>query len=345
MFRVGLNPYGLAYTLGMQGAGTPRANPHPLGMAGFVAAAREVGARCIELDGRWLAAMSDEDLRRVRDDLAGEVVICSYWLAQQEGETLAAAIRQTAAIGAGMIRLHLTPVLEGARARWGAKWGEMVAHGRATLTREAARAADAGLGLAIEDHQDLGSEELVEISEEAGENVGVIFDTGNPFAVGEDPVAFARRASHRIRHVHLKDYVAQPTDEGYRLVRCAIGDGCVPFQEIAAVLESHTPPLTASIEPGALEARHIRLFTDEWWNGYPPRDARELGVALGRLRQNRLSEDADFRTPWERGAPGEEIVAYETAQVRRSVENLRAMGLMPRPDAVKQDTDTTDEHG
>jgi hypothetical protein len=110
------------------------------------------------------------------------------------------------------------------------------------------------------------------------------------------------------------------------------------------VLQSHTPPLTASIEPGALEARHIRLFTAEWWNGYPPRDARELGVALGRLRQNRLSGDADFRTPWERSAPGEEIVAYETAQVRRSVENLRAMGFMPSADAVKADTDKTDEH-
>jgi sugar phosphate isomerase/epimerase len=343
MFRVGLNPYGLAYTLGMQGAGTPRANGNPIGMTGFVAAARGIGAQCIELDGRWLAAMPDEELARVREDLAGVSVICSYWLAQREGETLAEPIRQTAAIGAGLLRLHLTPVLEGARARWGARWGEMVAHGRATLRREAARAADAGLALAIEDHQDLGSEELVGISEEAGENVGVIFDTGNPFAVGEDPVAFARRAGHRIRHVHLKDYVAQPTDEGYRLVRCAIGDGCVPFQEIAEVLQSHAPPLTASIEPGALESRHIRLFTAEWWNGYPPRDAHELGVALGRLRQHRLSEDADVRTPWERGAPGEDIVAYEMAQMRRSVENLQAMGFMPAPGT--QDTDKTDGHG
>ena len=44
------------------------------------------------------------------------------------------------------------------------------------------------------------------MAEAAGANVGVVFDTGNPFAVGEDPVAFARRAAHRIRHVHLKDY-------------------------------------------------------------------------------------------------------------------------------------------
>jgi 3-oxoisoapionate decarboxylase len=326
MLRVGLNPYGLAYTLGMQGAGTSRANDRPIDMAGFVRIAREFGARCIELDGRWLTSMSDEALARVRDDLAGDTVICSYWLAQQAGETLADAVRCTAAIGAGMIRLHLTPVLEGARASWGPRWGEMVAHGRATLRREAVRAADAGLAMAIEDHQDLGSEELVEISAEAGDHVGVVFDTGNAFAVGEDPLEFARRAGSRIRHVHLKDYAAQATDEGYRLVRCAIGDGCVPFAEIAAFFQAGA--LTASIEPGALESRHIKVFTADWWTGYPPRAARELGVALGRLRRNRLEEGADVRTPWERGAPREEVMSYEMGQVRRSVENLRAMGLM-----------------
>jgi sugar phosphate isomerase/epimerase len=328
MFRVGLNPYGLAYTLGMQGAGTARVNDRPMGMAGFIAIARELGARCIELDGRWLTAMSADELARVRDDLDGETVICSYWLAQREGETLADPIRCTAAIGAGLIRLHLTPVLEGGRAALGSRWLEMVAHGRSTLRREALRARDAGLDLAVEDHQDFGSEELVDMSEEAGDNVGVVFDTGNPFSVGEDPVEFARRAAPRIRHVHLKDYAAQATDDGYRLVRCAVGDGCVPFREIAGVLEAHTSSLTASIEPGALESRHIRLFTADWWTGYPPRSARELGTALGRLRRNRLDESADVRTPWERGAPRDEVVAYELGQVRRSVENVRAMGFM-----------------
>ena len=32
-----------------------------------------------------------------------------------------------------------------------------------------------------------------------------------------------------VRYLHLKDYRVQFTDEGYRLVRCAIGDGAVPF--------------------------------------------------------------------------------------------------------------------
>jgi sugar phosphate isomerase/epimerase len=325
---LGLNPYGLAYTVGLQAIGTRRANLRPIGIDGFIALVRERNLPVIELDWRWLTPLSDGELSRIRDRVDGLSVIYSYWLAQEEGETLDDAVHRASAVGARILRLHLTPVLEGARAAWGSRWDQMVAHARATLRRDVPRALQAGLIVGIENHQDLGSGELVDLAEELGERVGIVLDTGNPFAVAEDPVAFARRAAHRICHVHLKDYVAQFTDEGYRLVRCAIGDGCVPLREIAAVLATHGSMLTASIEPGALECRHIRLFTPDWWSGYPARDASELGTLLGRLQRNRLDERTDCRTPWERGATGREIIAYEIGQMRRSIENLEALGWM-----------------
>jgi 3-oxoisoapionate decarboxylase len=328
MFRIGLNPYGLAYTVGLHADGTPRVNPNAIGLSGFVDLARQVGAQCIELDWRWLTPLDDADLGRLRGQLAGMMPICSFWLSQEPGETLTQATRCATAIGSPLVRLHLTPVLEGRRADWGARWPEMVEHARATLRREARRAADVGLTLAIEDHQDLGSEELLDLAEDAGPNVGVTFDTGNAFAVGEDPVAFARRAAARIRHLHLKDYRAQFTRHGFRLVRCAVGDGCVPFEEIAAVLAAHAPSLTASLELGALDARHIRLFEPEWWRGYAPREARELATALGRLHNHRIADDADHSTPWERRETGAVTVDYEMNQLRRSLDYFRALGWM-----------------
>ncbi|MEO7275701.1 MAG: TIM barrel protein, partial [Vicinamibacterales bacterium] len=245
-------------------------------------------------------------------------------LLHQLGERLDHALRYTAVIGASLLRLHLTPVLEGARARHGAQWTTMLDHARRVLTEAARQGATRGVALAIENHQDLTSEELLAMATEAGDNVGVVMDTGNPFAVGEDPVAFARRAASRIRHVHLKDYRAQFTPQGYRLVRCAIGDGCVPLAEIGAALPTG---LTASLEPGALEARHIRLFEASWWDGYAPREARELATALGRLQHRRLGDDEDTRTPWEAGADGAALMQYELEQVERSMRNVQAMGL------------------
>jgi len=328
MLQVGLNPYGLAYTVGLQGLGTPRVNPQPIGLDGFIGVAREIDARCIELDWRWLFPMRDEELRALGDRLSDLPRICSYWLQQQPDDTLAEAIRVASGVGARTLRMHLTPVLEGGRAALGVRWREMIDHARTVLRREAPRAAAAGLTVAIENHQDLTSGELLALSQEAGENVGITLDTGNPFSVGEDPIGFMKRAGHRIRHLHLKDYVAQFTPEGYRLIRCATGDGCVPFAEIGAQFPADAT-LTASIEIAALDARHIRVFTEEWWAGYPARTAAsELARAVQRLKRARLDDNADYRTPWEKGEAPEAIAAYERMQLDKSVANLKALGWM-----------------
>jgi 3-oxoisoapionate decarboxylase len=324
-FRVGLNPYGFTHAVGLQAFGTPRANSAGSGLQGFIRIARDIDAQCLEFDGRWLEPLGHDELAVLASELPNVPRLCSYWLQHVPGETLDEAIRATRGIGGTTIRMHLTPVLEGARAKQGPKWRQMLDHARTTLNRESPKAADAGLSVAIENHQDLGSEELLAFAEEAGSNVGIALDTGNPFAVAEDPVAFARRVSPRIQHVHLKDYVSQFTSEGFRLIRCPIGDGCVPLQEIAAVLAEN---VTASIEVGALDVRHVRVFVPDWWEGYPSRPATELRAALERLKTKRLDDNADYRTPWEKQEPTPAIVEYEMAQLRKSVENLKALGWM-----------------
>jgi len=332
MFQIGLNPYGFSHTVGLQAFGTPRANRDGTGLAGFIRIATDIGARCFEFDGRWLAPLTGDELARLADELPDVPRLCSYWLQHVPGETLDEPIRAARALRASTIRMHLTPILEGARAKQGSKWQQMLKHARETFIREARKAADAGLEVAIENHQDLGSDELMAFAEEAGPNVGIAMDTGNAFAVAEDPVAFARRVAPRIKHVHLKDYVSQFTPEGFRLIRCAIGDGCVPLREIAEVfgLRTRESPsvLTASIEVGALEARHIRVFAPDWWDGYPTRPVGELRIALDRLKTKRLDDNADYRTPWELNQSTAAVVDYELEQLRKSVANLKSLGWM-----------------
>src|SRR5204862_76996 len=144
----------------------------------------------------------------------------------------------------------------------------------------------------IENHQDFTSRELVGFCEEFGEAVRIVYDTGNSFPVAEAPLDFTRVIAPYVRHVHLKDYRAQWTDEGIRLVRCAIGDGAVPFQELFEILAEHNSTLTAVLEPGALEARHVRFFTKHWWQGYPPMQAEDFAACLLAARAKRLPDDA-----------------------------------------------------
>ncbi len=326
-FRTGLNPYGLTYHLGLQGRDTARANPKGAGLEGFIAIATELKAKVLEIFDPWLAAMTDDQLKALKDRLAalGMTPVISAGLNMMG--PVESALRSAAALDAKVIRLGLSPVLEGSRSAWGAKWFELDASIRAGLATYAPMAHDQGRVLAIENHQDFTSAELVAFCQTCGPGLGICFDTGNTFPVGEAPMDFARRIAAHVAHVHLKDYRVQFTDEGYKLVRCAIGDGAVPIKDIAALLSERHPAMNAVLEPGALEARHIRFLNPDWWRGYAPMQAKDFAAALAAARKNRLPDDADTRTPWERGAD-HELPEYELAMIRRSAANMRGVGLM-----------------
>ena len=183
------------------------------------------------------------------------------------------ALRSARILDAKVIRHGLTKVLCGDRHALGDKWKELVAEVRAALADRGPRAADEGRVLAIENHQDFGSDELAEFCETT-RGLGICLDTGNTFPVAEAPLDFVARVAPHVRHVHLKDYRVQFTDEGYRLVRCAIGDGAVPIAAMLDILAGQGRKLNAVLEPGALEARHVRLLRPEWWSFYAPKSRR-----------------------------------------------------------------------
>ncbi len=322
--RTGLNPYGLAYHLGLQDRDGDRANPEGGGLEAFIGIGVELGARVLEIYDPWLAELSDDALRGLSRRLAeaGVEPVVSGGLITGDVDS---AFRSARLLGAGVIRFALTNVLCGDRAVR-ADWPEMRVAVTQAVTAQGRRAADLGLVIAIENHQDFTSDELVEFCE-LGSGVGLTYDTGNSFPVAEAPLDFTRTVAAHVRHLHLKDYRVQFTPQGFRLVRCAIGDGAVPFAEIFALLGVRRDSLTAVLEPGALESRHVRLFTADWWKGYPERSARDLAACLRAAQRNRLGEDEDVRTPWERGSDGE-VAAYELAMIRRSAENMRSLGAM-----------------
>jgi len=323
-FALGLNPYGLTYHLGLQGAGGSRANLKGAGLEGFIAIATELGAKVLEIYDPWLRPLSDDGLRALRDRLAalGMTPVVSSGMTMGPFES---ALRAARALDAKIIRYGLTTVLCGDRHALGDKWNELVAEVRAALADRGPRAFDDGRTLAIENHQDFGSDELADFCETT-KGVGICLDTGNTFPVAEAPLDFTRRVAPHVRHIHLKDYRVQFTDEGYRLVRCAIGDGAVPVAAMLDIIAAHGRKLTAVLEPGALEARHVRCLRPEWWSLYPPKNASAFAACLAAARVNRLADDADYRTPWERGDDAA-LVDYELAMIRRSARNMGAIGL------------------
>ena len=208
--RTGINPYGLTYHLGIQAVGTPRANPRAVGLEGYLALAEEIGARTIELWEGWTGPMSDGELAalRARLETLGLEPIGSSGLQTAD---FANSLRIANGLGAKIIRFALTPILCGDRAAAGRRWYELVDSTWQKLAELAPLAAAHGITIAIENHQDFTSAELVRFCVETGPNVGIVFDTANTFPVAESPLDFTRTIAPHVRYLHLKDYRVQIT--------------------------------------------------------------------------------------------------------------------------------------
>ena len=89
----------------------------------------------------------------------------------------------------------------------------------------------------------------------------------------------------------------------------------------------------------------LRVIIEEWLQTLPSdeeairilADELRLPVApilsVGQFARNphlgaRMIENEDWRTPWEKGEDGDAVIKFEMEQFWKSVENLRALGLL-----------------
>lgn len=328
---IGLSALSFSYRCGLVGRGTPRAVPSPLGVDAVVALAARAGLQSVELPLSLLPDLAAPRLAALRERLAvcGLTPVADLDVADAAG--LEAAIPAAAALGARVLRVLASPVLEGARVAFAPDWGAYLDGVIATLRAAAPLAERHGVTIALENHQDLTSDDLLRVVAEVGGPIGVTFDPVNALVVAEDPFAALHRLAPHVRNVHLSDYVAYPSHEGWRLVRCALGEGDLNLRRLLVLLAGLAPEATCQIELVSHSARHVRLLTDAWWRGYPARDIREVLPVLREFAAPARSRDDDWRTPWERGAPAEQISLYEDQQYASSLSYLRSIGALPRP--------------
>jgi sugar phosphate isomerase/epimerase len=139
--------------------------------------------------------------------------------------------------------------------RLGAKVMRICAGGRATrperwedhrsailpLLDSAARAAaDAGITLAVENHIDLNTEQMLEVLERVDNPaLGVCLDTANNLRLFEDPVEATRQLAPFTRTTHVKDITAQRGDPKTFAFWPSVpaGRGLVDLAAIVALLD------------------------------------------------------------------------------------------------------------
>jgi len=109
------------------------------------------------------------------------------------------------------------------------------------MLRESVKiAADQGVVLALENHIDYTSREILEILERVGsDSLKVNFDTGNTMRMMEDPVAAARRLGPYTVATHTKDVAAcrhVPPEEWYFFSSVPVGTGLIDIPGVVRAL-------------------------------------------------------------------------------------------------------------
>jgi len=245
----------------------------------------------------------------------------------EDTSSLRRALSLAHRLGARAVRTTISGLLEGDRRSLGREGWQTFLHSLVEPLRACmSQAAEWGIPVGLENHQDASSWELVWLCEQVGSPLlGVTMDVANALAVGETPMAFAGRVLPFLKHVHLKDYAVHPSPSGYRLRRCAVGGGVVDWPSVLSLFEARAPQVLGCIELGASTARHIRILEDDYWATYPPRPLGETLAALRELHAAALPPSEDWRTPHELGADAAACAAYEVEQFAASVAYLRGL--------------------
>jgi sugar phosphate isomerase/epimerase len=311
--RVGLAVYGTTFGMGID----PNSVRPPITPRQLLDKASDFGLEGVELPD---SLMQDEDATSVADYARERGLFITLETEGFDPDKLANAIDLGVRLGASTVRTIVRGAkLGGDRRSMAGHWQSFLHEILAGLREATIIAERAGVNLAIENHQDLSSEELLWLCESIGSpRLGITLDTGNALATAEEPVDFARRVAPYVKNVHLKDYQIYTCDEGYRLVRCPLGQGVVDFPTLFGILSETCPEVTMSIELGALEARLVRVLADDYWPDYPPRTAARFAHVLRFVLDN-ARPTGDWRTPFELSEPVEVIIAYEDHQLDASL--------------------------
>lgn len=321
--HVGLSVYGTTYSMGLNpAAGRPRITAR-----GLMDQAISFGLTGVELPATMLEGDDDGiDAEALGSYASEHGLFITVDTGGFEPEALARVIELAGRVGSPTVRTVIGGAkIGGDRRPLAGRWQPFLREVRAKLTVAAATAEAAGINLAVENHQDLASEELLWLCESIGSpHFGINLDTGNPLGTAEEPLDYFARVAPFVLNVHLKDYWTWLSDEGYRLVRCPLGQGLTDFPALLDLLDAAVPDVSMAIELGALEARNIRVLATDFWPDYPDRKPVQLAQALRVVQANARPGDG-WRTPFERSEPVEAIVAYEQRQLVESVAYVQAL--------------------
>jgi sugar phosphate isomerase/epimerase len=230
-----------------------------------------------------------------------------------------AQLRTARQAGARVVRVVIIPGRRYERFDSDREFREFVKRGIKSLELAEPIAARCRIRLAVENHKDQRVDERLKVFEQlSSEYIGACVDTGNSFALLEDPIEVVKAYAPYAASVHLKDQAVRAYDDGFLFADVALGDGFLDLKQMVDILRTANPDLDYSLESITRDPLKVPCRTEKYWATFKDVPGDDL-VRTMRL----VKESAADKLPQVSGLSLAEQVKLEEDNVKRSLAYAR----------------------
>lgn len=159
--------------------------------------------------------------------------------------------------------------------------------------------------LAVENHKDQRIDERIELYRHLScEYIGATVDTGNSFALLDDPYGAVEALAPFAFSVHLKDQALREHDRGFLLGDIPLGQGSFDVRRVVAILRQAQPKLRMVLELITRDALEVPCLTEQYWTTMPHVSGGDLARTLRFVREH----------------PAQQIQQVGSLQIEKQVE-------------------------
>ncbi|MFB0551898.1 MAG: sugar phosphate isomerase/epimerase family protein [Phycisphaerae bacterium] len=168
--------------------------------------------------------------------------------------------------------------------------------------------------LAIENHKDWRINQMLDMLRRIGsEYVGVCVDTGNSFALLEDPMAVVEAYAPYGFAAHLKDMAVAEYEEGFLLADVTLGQGLLDLPRMVHILRKERPEIKFCLEMATRDPLKVPCLTEKYWATFEDVPGSDLARTLRYVRANASPE----RLPKVNHLPLNELVRLEEDNIKK----------------------------
>jgi len=141
--------------------------------------------------------------------------------------------------------------------------------------------------LAVENHKcHRVDERLAFMKQLSSEWIGICVDTGNSFALCEDPLEVVRAYAPFAFSVHVRDQAVQDYEEGFLFTDTALGQGFLDVPATVRVLREARPELRFNLEMITRDPLRVPVLTPRYWVTMPNVPATDLARTLRTVKSH-----------------------------------------------------------